>query len=269
MSVFNRVSKPLIDSKAIREDFNRVDCHFLEYFLPNQKMDFFKKLIYSFPEFEAMISSLDGMQVGEYAIIEAMDKAFSKDFEVFYLQQPSAVSKPLKPIAAAMKQQVDVLQTNFTTLSTLPKDLQYLKEKRKNYEKIRKEHLELVKNYNNAKANTQKAQDALDKNGNASDKSKLEGNLQKCQNIERDLEKKYNDSLEPFKQKTAENENNFVESFTAALAAAAEARQHVAEQQRNIAKEIAASINQITYYEDKKIPQLKRHLKDLDYEIVD
>ena len=232
-------------------------------------MNFFKRLIYTFPEFEAFISSVEDMQLGEYATIDAMQKAFSKDFEVFYSGQPSTVSKSLKPIGTSMQHQITVLQDNFTQFATLPKELEVLKEKRKEFEKIKKEHQDLLDHLNTAKQNTQKAQEALNKNANASDKSKYEANLQKCQNIQNDLEKKYNDNIEPFNQASRQFEASFIESLTKSLSSLAEARQKVANEQRNIALEIASSIDQITDYEDKQIPKLKRLLKDLDYEIVD
>ena len=232
-------------------------------------MDFFKRLIYSFPEFEAFITSVEDMQTGEYQTIDAMQKAFAKDFEIFYLKQPSTVSQALKPIGTSMNKQVTVLQDNFSKFSTLPKELEVLKEKRKEYEKVKKEHQDLIDQYNTAKQNTQKAQDALNKNSNSSDKSKFEANLQKCKEIESGLEKKYNDSVEPFNQATKQFEDSFIEILTTKLSALAESRQNVANEQRNIANEIAASIDKITDYEDKQIPQLKRLLKDLDYEIVD
>ena len=233
-------------------------------------MDFFRRLINSYPEFDDLINALNEIQIGEYNIIDGMDKAFSSDFEVFYNNQPPSVSKVLKPIGESMKQQVSILQKNFTQLSVLPNDLQFLREQHKEFDKVKQKHLSINEQYNKSKVQTEKAKENFEKIPEGSpDKVKYEAIYNQLQEKEAAIEKEFNASLENYTQKLKEYENSFVENLSSTLGAVAASRQKVAEEQKQIAHDINEMIKTMTYFEDKQIGKLKQILKDLDFEYVD
>lgn len=233
-------------------------------------MDFFRRLISQYPEFDDMISAIEQMQMGDIQVIDGLTQGFGSNFEKFYSKQPVQVSKAMKPINKSIENEVKILQDSFATLSVLPKDLQFLKSQHAGIQKIREAYMKIQESARKAREAADKAKQNMEAQPNDSpQRAKAEAVYNAALQKEKEedekaksIETEYNESLDQYQA-------HFIDSLSSTLAAVANQRAEVAAQQRQIAQEIATAIESIEYYQDRDIPKLKQQLNDLDYEIVD
>ena len=233
-------------------------------------MNFFFSLVKKNPEFDSFITSLEEIQFGEVSLIQELEKTFSEYFNKFSKDFPSEISKGINPIHSLVNNQIGILQQNFLKLNVLPKDLEFLNNKR--FEILKKKE-----NLNNIKEETRKSklkvyniQTSLENLQKGTlEYEKIQKSLEQAQENENLLINRENEQLLIFEKDLKEFKINFINALCTSLSAAALERKNVAEQLIYIGNEIEKTTNQITNYHDASISSLRRHLQNLEYEVVD
>jgi hypothetical protein len=235
-------------------------------------MNFFFQKLRRFPEFHAVISSLETLSKSETTIVQGQGRAFAEEFRRYAKSQKGNFADALNSVCDAGSQQVKVQQEILSSLQKLPQDLQPLlaqeaeiskwREVSINADALAAKSREIAER---AQANLQRAKSS----GRAADIGKAESAFSAAQRKADSDQSSADDQKSSLEKKEAPFRAQFLESFVTPLSATIDVRYKAAERLLALADDFQAAAERIEDFPDPTVERFEKRLADLEAVVID